>query len=187
MSSFDRFVAGYFVDEETGLAIDVSRVEPSDAAASAMPRALTEMKELEAGAIANADEKRMVGHYWLRDSARAPTAELRDAIDRTNARIDEFVGEVHAFTVRPERGERFRDLLVIGIGGSALGPELVADALGDPSFDRMRPWFFDNTDPAGMAKVLRSIGDLGATMTLVISKSGGTPETRNGMLVAKAA
>ena len=42
---------------------------------------------------------------------------------------------------------RFRNLLCVGIGGSALGPELVADALGDRRRDRMRLYFLDNTDP----------------------------------------
>jgi glucose-6-phosphate isomerase len=49
-------------------------------------------------------------------------------------------------------------------------------------------FFFDNTDPDGMDKVLAELGpDLGRTLTVVISKSGGTKETRNGMLEAQAA
>ena len=36
-------------------------------------------------------------------------------------------------------------LVVIGIGGSALGPQFVANALGIPGTDAMRPFFFDNT------------------------------------------
>jgi glucose-6-phosphate isomerase len=48
--------------------------------------------------------------------------------------------------------------------------------------------FFDNTDPDGFDRVLQQIGDgLGRTLTVVISKSGGTKETRNGMLEAAAA
>ena len=51
----------------------------------------------------------------------------------------------------------------------------------------MKVFFFDNTDPDGMDKVLAQLdGVLGQTLTLVISKSGGTKETRNGMLEAKA-
>jgi glucose-6-phosphate isomerase len=49
-------------------------------------------------------------------------------------------------------------------------------------------FFFDNTDPDGTDKVLAQLGsDLGRTLTLVISKSGGTKETRNGMLEAQRA
>ena len=77
---------------------------------------------------------------------------------------------------------------MIGIGGSALGPQLVTHALGNPRKDKLAVSFFDNTDPDGMKRVLTGIGsDLKTTLAIVISKSGGTPETRNGMLVAKAA
>src|SRR5712691_2985398 len=40
-------------------------------------KAFAAMRELEAGAIANPDEKRMVGHYWLRNPALAPNKQLR--------------------------------------------------------------------------------------------------------------
>src|SRR5208282_5059146 len=57
-----------------------------------------------------------------------------------------------------------------------------------PASDKLEPFFFDNTDPDGMEKVLARISRrLGKTLCVVISKSGGTQETRNGMLIAKAA
>ncbi|RYZ13497.1 MAG: glucose-6-phosphate isomerase, partial [Myxococcaceae bacterium] len=70
---------------------------------------------------------------------------------------------------------------------SALGPQLVADALGQ--FSRLPLHFFDNTDPQGIDNVVAKLRKRGLnkTLVLVISKSGGTPETRNGMLEAKAA
>ena len=73
---------------------------------------------------------------------------------------------------------------VHGIGGSALGPMFVADALGDPASDKMRIDFIDNTDPDGIARALQRLkGKLPETLCVVASKSGGTPETRNGMLL----
>ena len=42
--------------------------------------ALQAMQELESGAIANPDENRMVGHYWLRNADLAPNEELTTAI-----------------------------------------------------------------------------------------------------------
>jgi glucose-6-phosphate isomerase len=79
-------------------------------------------------------------------------------------------------------------VLSIGIGGSALGPMFVADALGDPASDAMQVDFIDNTDPDGIARTLQTLeGRLGETLCVVASKSGGTPETRNGMLAARAA
>ncbi|MEY2408276.1 MAG: glucose-6-phosphate isomerase [Verrucomicrobiota bacterium] len=173
------------------LALDLSRVDfPPDFSTRMEPllqRAFAEMSDLERGAIANADEKRMVGHYWLRDAALAPDPAIKAAIEETLAAIKTFAADVHGGKVAGARGP-FRNLLVIGIGGSALGPQFVANALGQPAADKLRPFFFDNTDPDGIDRVLAQLGDaLGQTLAVVISKSGGTPETRNGMLEAKAA
>jgi glucose-6-phosphate isomerase len=64
----------------------------------------------------------------------------------------------------------------------------VADALGRPGRDRLEPAFLDNTDPDGFARTFeRLAGLLGETLVVVTSKSGGTPETRNGMLACQAA
>ena len=52
----------------------------------------------------------------------------------------------------------------------------------------MQFYFLDNTDPDGIDQVLSSIGSgLAETLTLVISKSGGTKETRNAMLEVRQA
>ncbi len=174
-----------------GLTIDLSRVSfPEDLYTQKKPdldRAFQGMKELEAGAIANPDENRMVGHYWLRNPALSPTPSIRAEIESTLEAIKNFAREVHTGAVVGAGGP-FKNLLVIGVGGSALGPQFVATALGHPLTDRMNVFFFDNTDPDGMDKTLARIAaQLGQTLCVVISKSGGTPETRNGMLEAEAA
>ena len=139
--------------------------------------AFAAMNALEAGAIANADEGRQVGHYWLRTPEIAPggyAAEIVAAREACRA----LAAAIHAEGA-------MRTLLVLGIGGSALGPQLVADALGEPD-DRMAVRFLDNTDPDGIARVLGGL-DLRETLVLCISKSGTTPETRNALLETKAA
>ena len=158
-----------------------SRMEPN------IQRAFADMKALEAGAIANPDEGRMVGHYWLRNADLAPTPELQQAITRPLADLKNFAQAVHSGKVTPPNGGHFQQILLIGIGGSALGPQLVTEAIGQNA--RMPIFFFDNTDPAGMDTVISKVSAAGLdkTLVLVISKSGGTPETRNGMLEAKAA
>jgi len=98
------------------------------------------MAELESGAIANKDEKRMVGHYWLRNPDRAPTPEITKEITDTLEEIKTFAKDVHRGTIRAVNGKKFSDLLIIGIGGSALGPQFVADVLGTPK-DRLHPHF----------------------------------------------
>jgi len=144
--------------------------------------ALSAMAELEAGAFANPDEGRMVGHYWLRDPAIAPTSEIRQAIELDIASSRTFAADVHLGRIAPPGHPRFTRLLLIGIGGSALGPQLVADAL-QPLPAPLSLSVLDNTDPDGIDRILTQIApELATTLVVVISKSGGTPETRNGML-----
>jgi glucose-6-phosphate isomerase len=150
-------------------------------------KAFADMKALEGGTIANPDEGRMVGHYWLRNADLAPTQELKQAITGPIADLKAFAAKVHSGAVKAPGGATFQQVLLIGIGGSALGPQLVAEALGQNA--KLPIFFFDNTDPAGMDAVIAKVSATGLdkTLVLVISKSGGTPETRNGMLEAKAA
>lgn len=190
-SLWPRFQQYFLSYEDIGFSIDISRMNfPEDFfTGTALPadRACKAMAALEAGAIANPDEKRMVGHYWLRDASMAPTPEIKKEILSTKSAILEFAAGVHSGKIVSAAGGKFSDLLVVGIGGSALGPELVADALWSAK-DPVRVHFFDNTDQDGMEKVLDQIGgNLGATLVVVISKSGGTKESRNGMLAAQAA
>ncbi len=177
--------------EELELSLDISRMKFDDGfferMGPAMQRAFAAMAELEKGAIANPDEGRMVGHYWLRNSALAPTSAICKEIETTIEHIVYFCSHVHSGRITTPAGETFTRFLVIGIGGSALGPQFVADALSS-SGDLMKPFFLDNTDPDGMDRVFAELGsDLARTLVIVISKSGSTKETRNGMLETQAA
>jgi glucose-6-phosphate isomerase len=170
------------------LTLDVSRMGFAEGTLEGqdldMVAAFREMDALEKGAIANPDENRMVGHYWLRAPDLAPTPEIVAEIRKTVADVKAFAAGVHGGQIRPPKANRYTGALCIGIGGSALGPMFVADALGDPATDRMRIDFIDNTDPDGIDRTLRRLaGRLPETLCVVASKSGGTPETRNGMLL----
>ena len=187
-----RFQKYHCAIDEIGLKLDVSRVKFADdflgSMATAMARAYEAMDALENGAIANPDENRMVGHYWLRNPGLAPTEALRSEIKGTLEAIKLFAAAVHSGTVKPPTAPKYRHFLSIGIGGSALGPEFVADALDQPGLEKLTPHFLDNTDPDGFDRVFKAIeGSLDSTLVVVISKSGGTPETRNGMLAAASA
>ncbi len=189
-SHWSRYSSHLLRYEDLGISLDTSRMTHGEEFFSLMqPRidkALADMAALEAGGIANPDEGRMVGHYWLRDSRRAPAA-LAAEIDRDLADVKAFAADVHAGKVTAPSGKKFTTVLIVGIGGSALGPQLVADALATPH-SPMKIAFLDNTDPAGIHKTLATLApELPTTLVLVISKSGGTPETRNGMLEAEAA
>ena len=175
------------------LSLDISRMPFSKSFFRTMEPAIqaayTGMQRLEGGAVANPDENRMVGHYWLRNAELAPDPALGKAINDTLADVKAFAAAVHAKAVKPPAAGRFTDVLSIGIGGSALGPQFIADALGGlKRKDKMRIHFVDNTDTEGIRRVIDGIGNkLKSTLVLVISKSGGTPEPRNGMIEAQAA
>jgi glucose-6-phosphate isomerase len=186
-----RYQDWLYYHQGLGLYLDISRVSFDEAFVEQMQpklaRAFADIVAIESGAIANPDEERMVGHYWLRDPERAPNDDLRQEIVTTLDGIESFTQQVLSAELRPPNQERFSDILSIGIGGSALGPQFVAQALAAAK-PALNIHFLDNTDPAGIDKVLAEIGDrLKTTLVIVISKSGGTPETRNGMLEVKAA
>lgn len=147
-------------------------------------RALKELRELEAGGIANPSEMRMVGHYWLRAPELAPTKEISQAIASTVEKIKTFGAGIRSGSICPSSGDTFESFLVIGIGGSMLGIQFLVDSLAAPS-ERKRLFYLDNTDPVGIATTLAQIPDLARTLVIVISKSGSTPETRNGQLIVE--
>jgi glucose-6-phosphate isomerase len=189
-SLWQRFQQYFLFYRDLGFSLDISRMKfPDDFFEKMRPKidkAFAAMRALEAGAIANPTEKRMVGHYWLRNPALAPTAEIRTEIEETIKRIKAFAADIHAGKITAENGKPFKHVLLIGIGGSALGPQFVSDALGSQR-DPMDIFFFDNTDPGGFDRVFEKMSDkLAQTLVVVVSKSGGTKETRNGMLEAEA-
>lgn len=188
--SWHNFKQSYREFSSIELALDLSRMEIPAAffakMGKPMQKAFAAMKDLEAGAIANPDENRMVGHYWLRNPAKAPNRQIRAEIEGTLKRIKAFAKAVHTGKIKGSGG-KFKNILIIGIGGSALGPQFVSNALSNPNQDKVQAFFLDNTDPDGIQRVIRTIGnELNQTLAIVISKSGGTKETRNGMLEAKA-
>jgi glucose-6-phosphate isomerase len=174
------------------LTLDISRMTFDEGYLGRMTDAMTAaygaMDALERGAIANPDEGRMVGHYWLRAPKLAPTSEITAEIENMQAAVKSFAARVHTGAIKPPRGDRYTDVVSIGIGGSALGPMFVHDALGGPRTDKLTLHFLDNTDPDGVARALDGLADrLPRTLCLVISKSGGTPDSRNAMINTAAA
>jgi glucose-6-phosphate isomerase len=186
---WQRYQDWLYYHNDLELYLDVSRMRFDTSFVNALKpkfdKAFKDIEALEGGAIANPDENHMVGHYWLRDPDRAPKAEIKKEIIETLEQIDCFAQNIHSGKIRPPQASRFTDLLSIGIGGSAIGPQFVAEALA-PDFPPITIHFIDNTDPDGIDRVLHRLGDrLSSTLVLIISKSGGTPETRNGLLEVK--
>jgi len=201
---------------DAGLTLDISRMgfdaQAFEDMSDALAGALAAMGKIEAGHRANKDEKddqgnqgRMVGHYWLRHSELIGNTPVLDDVNehlsdsdkqQIKSDIEKMVGDVKRFAsdvlsgkTRPPKADAYTDALIIGIGGSALGPQLLDDALGDSgSAPALKLHYLDNTDPDGFDRVLGRLADrLAATLVIVISKSGGTRETLNGMLETQAA
>src|SRR5947207_7557698 len=111
---WERFKKYYTEFPTLGLALDLSRVDfDPDFFSRIQPRlkeAFDTMAELEKGSIANPDENRMVGHYWLRNPASAPTSEIRNEIEQTITSIQAFADQVHAGSTKGAAGP-FRNLL----------------------------------------------------------------------------
>lgn len=91
---------------------------------------------------------------------------------------------------------RFDNLVVLGIGGSALGNIALQSALNPPTYnlDAMRPgprmFVVDNVDPVAFGSVLAYCSDaahggLERTLFNVISKSGETAETAAQFMVVR--
>ena len=100
------------------------------------------------------------------------------------AACEAFAASVHG---------RFHDVVVLGIGGSALGPIALRTSLLGPGWNLMdaaarnrrpRLHVLDNVDPRSMRGLLDFL-DLSRTLFVVTSKSGGTAETMAQFLVVR--
>lgn len=187
---WQMFKGNIFFDSATGLALDFNGLQKSlagqlPANGPMLAKAQADMQALEGGAIANPDEQRMVGHYWLRAPQLAPDPAISREIETVQRDILRFVQRVHSGEIVGCNGKPFKNALVVGIGGSSLGPVFVSEALASNA-DKIKLYFIDNTDPDGMDSVLHKVQrTLGQTMVIVISKSGGTVETQNGLVEVK--
>jgi glucose-6-phosphate isomerase len=93
------------------------------------------------------------------------------------------------------QGDRWEDLVILGIGGSALGPIALRTALRPHAWNtlsreerggRPRLTVLDNVDPETIAAVLARL-DLERALFVVTSKSGGTAETMAQYLIVRGA
>ncbi len=97
---------------------------------------------------------------------------------------------------RKDRGWGVRDLVVVGIGGSSLGPRALLEAVAPaptapapappaPDTGSPRIHFLENADPETLARLLATIS-LPHTLFNIVSKSGTTAETLAQFLILKA-
>lgn len=172
-----------FKTSDMGFTLDVSGMKlPAAALKPLLPKlaaAHGEMGKIESGAVKNPDEGRQVTHFSDR------LAYLESAVAR----------DVEAFAEEVRLDPAIHNVVVNGIGGSALGPQLLQFAVNGPYWNELgtdtrrgypRIYFIDNADPAGVADV-KAVVDLARTLVVSISKSGGTQETKNNMIALEQA
>ena len=144
-------------------------------------KAHAEMKKIEAGEIKNPDENQKVTHFT--DRAAYPHEERFTDVEN-------FADAVRKGNIKSSTGKKFDYAVINGIGGSALGPELMQLAINGPywnektKIDRKnnpKIYFVDNTDSAGVRDILDVIS-LEETLVVNISKSGRTQETKNNII-----
>lgn len=130
--------------------------------------------KLFAGDRVNTSEDRAVLHMALRGVGG--TAENKAEVEAMRRHMAEY-----ADTIRAEG--RFKNIIHIGIGGSDLGPRLVADAFEASAEQALTLRFAENVDGASVNDAMKGL-DPKDTLAIVVSKSFGTQETKmNGQSV----
>lgn len=103
-----------------------------------------------------------------------------------NASDDPKIHQLEACQNLAERilsQKNFTDCLFLGIGGSALGPLSMLEALQDPASAPMKFHFFENPDPVDWRR-RSALLDPSKTLVVLVTKSGGTFETMSLAMVA---
>ncbi len=137
-----------------------------------------------AGEIVNPTEGRAALHTALRaGDAKAPHAAL---IHRELDKMTAFVERVRSAQWLGYTGKPIRSIVNIGIGGSALGPKMVCEALHPFGAADLEVHFVSNVDGAEIQHILASI-DLETTLAIVVSKTFTTLETMSNARTLRAA
>ncbi len=132
------------------------------------------------GVAINTTENRAVLHTALRNLSGEPVmVDGRDVMPDViaeRARCGAFADGVRAGAIAAASGKPFTDVVNIGIGGSDLGPAMVARALSPFAAKHIRAHFVSNVDGADIADTLGKLNPA-TTLVLVSSKTFTTQET----------
>ncbi|MBV8048281.1 MAG: glucose-6-phosphate isomerase [Paludibacterium sp.] len=138
------------------------------------------MARMREGEHINVSEDRAVLHTALRMPAEASLAvdgaDVVPAVHAVLARLRDFSNAVREGAWLGATGQPITDVVNLGIGGSDLGPLVVAEALAPYASERLNVHFVSNVDGQHIARTLRTL-DPQSTLFIVASKSFTTPET----------
>ncbi len=151
-------------------------------------------KELYEGEVINTGEKRLVLHHLTRGqlgkTVTADGVDKRAFYTEQQKKIAAFARKIHQGEIVNEAGEKFTQVVQIGIGGSDLGPRAMYLAMEnwakEQGFFKMEARFISNVDPDDAAAVLKAT-DLSHAIFILVSKSGTTLETLTNEAFVKEA
>lgn len=129
-----------------------------------------------AGEVVNPTEERAALHAALRTPEIAEGAGVAGTVGDCLGQMEAFAAGVRDGTVTGADGRTFTDVVHIGIGGSDLGPRLLADVVVSPQSDGPRLHFVSSADVEALHTVLAGL-EPATTLVVVATKSGGTRET----------
>ncbi|MEX1179482.1 MAG: glucose-6-phosphate isomerase [Cucumibacter sp.] len=142
-----------------------------------------------AGRPVNVTEDRAASHMALRYQGDRPvTVDGRNVmpeVRRVLERMRVFSTQIRDGKARGATGKPFTDVVNIGIGGSDLGPAMVARALSPYGRRNLRAHFVSNVDGADLAETLAPL-DATTTLFTVASKTFTTDETMTNAQSARA-
>lgn len=186
---------GEFSRELDGLLLDFTR-QPLDGSALEALLGLADACDLQ-GAVESLFEGRQVNntegraalHTLLRWPASVSLPRQLEALHQEvlaeRARCAAFVAAVHEGRRTGATGERFTDVVNIGIGGSDLGPAMAVDALRPFQAGRVACHFVSNVDGTQFQDLAERL-DPARTLVLVCSKTFTTQETLANARMARA-
>ncbi len=137
----------------------------------------------------NSTEGRAVLHTALRNRSERPVLvdghDVMGDVREVLAAMGAFSDAVRDGAIGGATGERFTDVVNIGIGGSDLGPAMVTRALSPYGRPELRCHFVSNVDGAHLSDTLQGL-DPRQTLFLVASKTFTTQETMTNARSARA-
>ena len=139
----------------------------------------------------NSTEDRAVLHVALRNRSGDPVkvegrdGDVMEDVGRVLAKMREFCDAVHGGQWRGYTDSEITDIVSIGIGGSALGPLMVTEALKPYAKSGLRVHFVSNVDGTDIVETLKDL-DAESTLFVVVSKTFTTEETLANALSARA-
>jgi glucose-6-phosphate isomerase len=185
----------HFSREFDGVLLDFTRQQLDETALGAL-FALADAVDLRGqvaalmdGAVVNNTEGRQALHTLLRtpSGAAVPAAlkPLHEEVLAGRARCARFVLDIHEGVRTGSTGQRFTDVVNIGIGGSDLGPAMAVEALRPFQTGHVRCHFVSNVDGVQFADLAGQL-DPAKTLVIVCSKTFTTQETLANARLARS-